>query len=70
MNNVATLGEPKQVTWSDRLVAMEIEEVRKVGKTQAYGVRNAISKRLKFTHPTLVFKTWNEGEWLYIERTQ
>lgn len=49
--------EPITVTWSDILVEFKEGEMRSYDAGQAPGIRHAISRRLKFTHPDMRFET-------------
>lgn len=60
MDNTIKYTEPLVITWADVLVQYEPGEFRHYDTEKANGIRNAISRRLKFTHPQLTFETWFE----------
>lgn len=60
--------QPITVTWSDILVSFKEGEEVLYESSHASGIRHAISRRLKFTHPDLMFTTSIDGKKIIVRR--
>lgn len=66
--NSLEFKEPINITWSDILIGFKVQEIREYDAMQAGGIRHAISRRLKFTHPKMSFETSIEGNKIRVQR--